>query len=222
MEIVARFVSNVVAELKADQKNRELAQVAGFRRGARALEKDLEAAAAGAGLGRLARAWDSKAYPETGGSLAAAAVIRVKGGEGTRKAMEAFTTGATVRARNGHYIAIPTDAAPKKGTDGKRITPETFPRGLGPLVLITPRGRPPMLVANNLRARTGKRGGFAAASKSALRTGRGLASVVMFVLVPVARIPQRYAVEGLEAQRRAQVPRYIAEEYARLSQQARR
>jgi hypothetical protein len=46
------------------------------------------------------------------------------------------------------------------------------------------RGKPSLLVAEQQHARQGKRGGFGRASDSALRSGRGLASVPMFLLVP--------------------------------------
>lgn len=55
---------------------------------------------------------------------------------------------------------------------------------------------PSLLVAENQRARTGKRGGFAKASASALKSGRGLASVPMFILVPQVSIRKRLDVSG--------------------------
>ncbi|MDK9723130.1 MAG: DUF6441 family protein [Rhodospirillales bacterium] len=50
---------------------------------------------------------------------------------------------------------------------------------------------PSLLVAENQRARAGKRGGFAKASASTLKSGRGLASVPMFILVPQVSIRKR-------------------------------
>jgi hypothetical protein len=55
---------------------------------------------------------------------------------------------------------------------------------------------PSLLVAENRRARTGKRGGFAKASVSAMRTGRGLATVPIFILVPQVTIKKRLDVDG--------------------------
>ena len=48
-----------------------------------------------------------------------------------------------------------------------------------------------LLVVDGLRAGTGKRGGFRKASDTALKTGRGLATVVMFFLIPQARLKKR-------------------------------
>ena len=47
-----------------------------------------------------------------------------------------------------------------------------------------------------MRARTGKRGGFSRASASALRTGRGLVTVPMFILVPQVTVRKRLEVAG--------------------------
>ena len=32
-----------------------------------------------------------------------------------------------IRSRRGRFLAIPTENAPRKGTDGRRISPSTFP-----------------------------------------------------------------------------------------------
>ena len=47
-----------------------------------------------------------------------------------------------------------------------------------------------------MRARTGKRGGFSRASASAHRTGRGLVTVPMFILVPQVTLAKRLEVAG--------------------------
>jgi hypothetical protein len=48
------------------------------------------------------------------------------------------------------------------------------------------------LVADNFRAKTGKRGGFAAASASAQKSGRGLTTVPIFLLVPQAQLKKKF------------------------------
>jgi len=58
------------------------------------------------------------------------------------------------------------------------------------------RGAPSLLVAENLRARSGKRGGFAVPSAGALRSGRGLATVPIFILVPQVSFKKRLDVAG--------------------------
>ena len=41
--------------------------------------------------------------------------------------IRAFDEGAVIRSKRGRFLAIPTENAPRKGTDGKRISPSTFP-----------------------------------------------------------------------------------------------
>lgn len=57
------------------------------------------------------------------------------------------------------------------------------------------RGAPSLLVADSMRERQGRRGGFAKGSASALRTGNGLAPVVMFLLVPQVTLSKRLDVD---------------------------
>ena len=71
------------------------------------------------------------------------------------------------------------------------------------------RGAPSLLVAENMRARTGKRGGFAKGSASALRSGRGMTSVVMFILVPQVSLKKRLDVNGVAEQWAAALPELI-------------
>lgn len=48
-----------------------------------------------------------------------------------------------------------------------------------------------LLVADNMRERQGKRGDFAKGSVAEQRSGRGMASVVMFLLVPQVSLKKR-------------------------------
>lgn len=75
---------------------------------------------------------------------------------------------------------------------GKRINPSNFPEHtLGRLRFVYRPGAVSLLVVDGLRASTGKRGGFRKASDAAQKSGRGLATVVMFILVPQAKIKKR-------------------------------
>lgn len=138
---------------------------------------------------RLGNAWRSKVYPEGQASAGAAGLVFTK----APKLIRAFSEGATIRSKNGTFLAIPTEAAPKRGVGRKRISPSTFPEAaLGKLRFVYRRGAPSLLVVDNLRQSQSKNperaGRFRKASASALRTGRGLATVVMFILVPIVRL----------------------------------
>ena len=218
MRAVAKFISDVSKELKRDIKRRGVAQAEGLRAAARGLEKDLETASLGGGLGRLSRAWASAAYPRKGvGSLSASAEVFVKGGQHTQEAMHAFSHGATVRAKNGLWLLIPTENAPKVGVGrdrDKRL--QAAENRYGKLRFVYRRGKPSLLVADNVRARGGKRGGFARASVKATANGT-VATIVVFILVPMARLRKRFSIPPLEAKWRNQIPALIAQEYQRLS-----
>lgn len=218
LSTLATFVSNIAEELSADLVRRERAQVAGLKRAARGLEQDLERATAAAGLGRLSRAWASKVYPDRSGagSLSASAIIFVKGGKHTQDAISAFTSGATVRSKNGLFLLIPTENAPKVGLGrdrDKRLA--AAEAKYGRLRFVYRRGKPSLLVADNLRARAGKRGGFSRASGRAIATGN-VATIVVFILVPVVKLGKRFSVSPIEQKWLHQAPGLINEEYQRL------
>ena len=71
------------------------------------------------------------------------------------------------------------------------------------------RGAPSLLVAENMRARTGKRGGFAKGSASALRSGRGITTVVMFILVPQVSLRKRLDVNAAAERWASALPELI-------------
>ena len=73
----------------------------------------------GAGLGtRLANSIRSEVFPKAGASLNAAAVVWSK----APVIIGAHDAGPLIRAKNGHWLAIPTPAA-GKALGGRRITP---------------------------------------------------------------------------------------------------
>ncbi|MDK9722980.1 MAG: DUF6441 family protein [Rhodospirillales bacterium] len=69
---------------------------------------------------------------------------------------------------------------------------------------------PSLLVAENQRARTGRGGGFAKPSASALKSGRGPVSVPMFILVPQVSIRKRLGVDGAANKWLAALPGLVA------------
>src|SRR5687768_7476820 len=76
-----------------------------------------------AGLGeRIANAVASNVYPVSGKSLHPAALVYPRGPLAER-IFEAFNSGATIKAKNKSFIAIPTKNAWVGGKGGKRPTP---------------------------------------------------------------------------------------------------
>lgn len=179
----------------------EAAAARGFTSGIRlateALKLDLRQQAIQAGLGRrVANSWRSKVYPTPGASLGAAGVVFSRASH----IIEGHE-GALIRSADGFYLAIPTDAAPKKVL-GKRVTPGSLERAWGIRLRMVPgggrggrAGRPALLVAD-LRQRRGKRGGFAAPSIAARRPQK-LMTVPLFVLLPQVRLKRRLDTEAV-------------------------
>ena len=136
----------------------------------------------GAGLGqRLARTIRSEQFPKGRPSLSAAAVVWSR----APVIIGAHDSGPLIRSRNGFWLAIPTPAA-GKSTRGGRITPGEWERRSGlRLRFVYRRTGPSLLVAEGrLNAR-----GRAVASRS--RTGRGVTTVPIFLLVPQVKLRKR-------------------------------
>ncbi|MBL0320137.1 MAG: hypothetical protein IPP74_12750 [Alphaproteobacteria bacterium] len=171
------------------------------------IKNDLRGQVAGAGLGsKLAKSWQAKLYPKGKKSIDAAGWVFSK----APKLIRAFDEGTLIKSKDGFFLAIPTEAAPKRGVGGKRITPSNFPEhSLGRLRFVYRPGKISLLVVDGLRAGTGKRGGFRKASESALKTGRGLATVVMFFLVPQVKLRKRLDYKAVVNRWEPQLPQTI-------------
>jgi hypothetical protein len=184
----------------------------GTREAGRGLKAELRRQVASAGLGqRLANSWRDKHYPNQ--QLDAATLVYAKAPQIVR----AFDEGAVIRSGRGRFLAIPTDNAPRKGTDGKRISPRTFPEHrFGPLRFVPRPTGPSLLVADGLRAsfsrQTGELRGFRRATDRARRGGQGLTTVVMFLLVPQVKLSKQLDVARAAEHWSAQLPALIEQQ----------
>lgn len=208
VKIGAKIVGNLPERMEAEIGAGAVAVTRGTARAAVYLKEVLRGQVIGSGLGaRLSKTWRSEAYPKGGKvSLRAAGLVYSK----APNIVRAFDDGAQIRSRDGFWLAIPTAAAPKKGVGGKRITPSNFPEHrFGPLRFVRGRGRVSYLVVENLRASTGKRKGFRKASKRALKSGQGLTTVIMFLLVQQVSLRKRLDVDGATRQAERHLVRAI-------------
>ena len=179
-------------ELVAEVKSAERAVTAAIRLAGAGVKAGWRAQIAGAGLGeRLGRTIRDQYYPKGEPSLGAAALVYSK----APHIVGAFDEGVTIRSRNGFWLAIPTDAAGKSVTGG-RITPGEWERRNGRrLKFVYRRGRPGLLVDTGdvlPRARVMKRDGTSRAAR-----GFRNRSVVVFVLVPQARLRKRLDLDSV-------------------------
>jgi hypothetical protein len=136
----------------------------------------------GAGLGtRLGNSIRLASFPKSGDSLNAAALVWSK----APVIIGAHDTGPLIRSRDGFWLAIPTAAA-GKSSKGGRITPGEWERRTGLRLRFIYRRRGPSLLVAEGRLNTK---GRAVASRS--KTGRGLTTVPIFLLVPQVKLPKR-------------------------------
>jgi hypothetical protein len=175
-------LSGELDKIMADElKGAERAVTTGVRQATEGLKTDLRTQITAAGMGqRLANTWRGEVYPKGQLSISAAGLVFSR----APNIVSAHDRGVTIRSKDGFWLAIPLPAA-GRGRRGKQLTPGEWERMRGQrLRFVYRRGKPSLLVAEQQHARQGKRGGFGRASDSALRSGRGLASVPMFLLVP--------------------------------------
>lgn len=149
-----------------------------------------------AGFGnRLANAVRGRTFPSGEPSLSAAGLVYVQPAprvSTSRRASAAeivlaHMQGVTIRSPNGFWLAIPTPAA-GRGRRNAKMTPAEWEQRHGVRLRFIYRGagRPGLLVADGARLRAT---GVAARSRS--RTGRGQATVPIFILVPQVTLPRR-------------------------------
>ncbi|WP_337875595.1 DUF6441 family protein [Elioraea sp.] len=217
MRLAAALIGDLSRMMAEEVRAAERAVTAGVRDAADGLKAELRGQITGADLGeRLARTWRGEVYPKGQQSIAAAGFVWSK----APGIVRVYEDGAVIRSTRGLFLAIPTDAAGGSGDGGAKITPGGWERRTGQrLRFVYRRGAPSLLVADNLRARRGKRGGFARASAAALRTGRGLVTVPIFILVPQVTVKKRLDVAGAAARWQARLPQLVLRHWRAASKE---
>jgi hypothetical protein len=212
MKLVATLARSLQADMQAELRDLEHAVTTGTKVTGQGLKTELRRQVASAGLGqRLANSWRDKHYPNQ--KVDAASLVYTK----APQIIRAFDEGALIRSKRGRFLAIPTENAPRKGTDGKRIRPSTFPEHrFGPLRFVPRQSGPPLLVVDGLRAsfsrKTGELRGFRRATDRARRSGQGLTIVVMFLLVPQVKLSKRLDVARAAERWSSQLPALIEQQ----------
>src|ERR687892_2806237 len=154
MKLAATIARSLQAEMHADLRGIERAVANGTRDAGRGLRTELRRQVASAGLSqRLANSWRDRHYLNQ--KLDAASLVYTKAPQIVR----AFDEGAVIRSKRGRFLAISTQNAPSKGTDGRPIKPSTFPDDrLGPLWLVRqPSGSSLLVLDRSLGLRSAAR-----------------------------------------------------------------
>jgi len=212
MKLAVTIARSLQADMQAELRDIEAAVSSGTREAGRGLKTELRRQVTSAWLGqRLANSWRDRHYPNR--KLDAASLVYTK----APQIIRALDEGAVIRSRRGRFLAVPTENAPRKGTDGKRISPRTFSEHrFGPLRFVPRQSGPSLLVVDGLRAsfsrKSGALRGFRRATDRARRSGQGLTTVVMFLLVPQVKLRKRLDVARTAEQWSAQLPALIEQQ----------
>ena len=182
MKLSAAIIGDLGRIMADEIKAAETAATAAVRQAGDGLKTAWRAQITGAGLGRrLANSIRSQTYPKSGASLNAAAIVWSK----APVIVGAHDTGPLIRSRNGFWLTIPTEAA-GRSLRGGRITPGEWERRTGlRLRFVYRRTGPSLLVAEGRLNTRGR------AVRSRSKTGRGAATVPIFLLVPQVKLPKR-------------------------------
>jgi len=212
LKLAASIARSLQVDMQAELRAIERAVANGTRDAGRSLRTELRRQVTSAGLGqRLGDSWRDKHYPNQ--RIDAASLVYTK----APQIIRAFDEGAVIRSKRGRFLAIPTENAPRRGADGKRISPSTFPeRWFGPLRFVPRPSGPSLLVVDGLRAsfsrQTGQLRGFRRATDRARRSGQGLTTVVMFLLVPQVKPRKRLDVAHAAERWSGQLPALIEQQ----------
>jgi len=182
MKLKIDFEPDLVAMLQAEVKAGERAVKAAMTEAGGELKQVWRQQITSAGLGhRLPRTIRNRTYPQQGDSLDAAAFVWSNAPE----IIGAHDRGVLIRSKAGFWLAIPLPAA-GKGRGGARLTPGEWEKRRGMRLRFVYRRRgPSLLVADGrLSAR-----GLGVPSRS--KTGRGRATMPIFLLVPQVKLPKR-------------------------------
>lgn len=194
MRLDAETIGDIRRNLRKEREFIKRIAVSATKEATSGLKRDLRADVVGAGFGvRLSRTWRSQVYDDGAG-------VDVKGFVYSRapEIVEAFDQGVVIRARHGKYLAIPTRNAPKR-INRRKPTPDLYRKHKGELRFVRTANGSTFYVADDRRAsysrKTGEFRGFRKASQRTLKTGSGLTTVVMFILIPLVKMPKKLDVQ---------------------------
>ena len=222
MDVRYALTHDLEKEFEDEARRAEKAVTRAIRSAGDGLKLEMRTQTRQAGLGnKMANTWRGDIFPRSGESLGAAATVYTK----APTLMRVFAEGATIKSKSGLFLAVPTDAAPKRGVGGKRISPATFPEHtLGQLRFVYRRRGPSLLVVDNVRIGAG---GRARSNVTRRKDGtsftrlKGRTTVAMFLMLPQVRIRKRPIDLQFSAEKwQGRVPTLIQVEFRKLDAQA--
>jgi hypothetical protein len=182
MKLKIDITPDIVAMMQEEVLAGERAVSAAMRQAGTNLKSAWRTQITSAGLGlRLANSIRAANFPKSGESLNAATLVW----SNAPVIVGAHDSGPLIRSKNGFWLAIPTPAA-GKSTRGGKITPGEWERRTGLRLRFIYRRRGPSLMVAEGRLNTK---GRAVASRS--KSGRGVVTSPIFLLVPQVKLPKR-------------------------------
>jgi hypothetical protein len=173
--------------LEQSYKNGASAVTTGIRTATDGLKNAMRGQVRSAGLsGRLANTWRGVTYPKGKNSISAAGVVY----SNAQKIMEGFEYQTVIRGRNGLWLAIPTEAVPKRML-GKKTTPELYERARGVRLRFVYRRNGVSLLVHEYRKKT----------------------LIAFILVPQVRMPKLVNFETESQRWQEKVPGLILQNW---------
>jgi len=198
------FEPDLVAVLQEEVRAGERAVKAAMAEAGGELKQAWRRQIAQAGIGhRLPRTIRNRTYPQHTDSLDAAAFVWSNAPE----IIGAHDRGVLIRSKAGLWLAIPLPAA-GKGRGGARLTPGEWEKRRGMRLRFVYRRRGPSLLVADGRLNSR---GLGVASRS--KTGRGRATVPIFLLVPQVRLRKRLDLDRDAARALDSVPGLIVWEW---------
>jgi len=182
VKITGDIMKDVDAFIKQTEKDVQSA----ITQATNGLKQELRQQVVSAGLGkRLSNTWRSAVNPKGRNSINAAGSVWTI----AREIIDSNSKGSAIRGKNGNWIVIPLEAAGKikRGKDMLK----NYQAKHGKLIFVYGKnGKNSYLVAENMRSRKGKRGGFTRASDKAISKG-AIATVPVFLVIPQAKMKKR-------------------------------
>lgn len=175
----------------------------------------------GNAIGHFSDLKKGKVFREGSASSASGGIALRSKSERTVGAIISYTEGAQILPKKGRWLWIATDQIQRlagSGRNRRRVTPAIYQsmgldQKIGPLKLIRPRGRPPLLIVDNIGVTPGKsRSARSLTQRGLPRKGQVNVGIVAFYAIPRTqrtRVVDPAAVMRAEADK---VPAYVADE----------
>jgi hypothetical protein len=148
--------------------------------------------------GGIANAWRLRSFPQGQPSLGAAAQVWTR----APRIIDAFSRNTVILPQAGGSLAVPTDVV-RARFGNRRVSPKEFTRRTGiALRAVYRRGKPSLLVADNVRIGARGRVRLNETTRGGRRATRvaGRTTVVVYILLQGLRLRQRFDLDAIASQ----------------------